>query len=109
MKEVTPYRRVIIEPNTKWKDKALCIGMDADIFFPERDGQPIQGGRGIYSKARKVCERCPVRAECLNYAFHFNMIEFGMFGGMAPKERKEHFARMRQLLKSIKAHTESKS
>lgn len=102
MKQPTPYRLSITRTNESWKDRALCIGMDSDIFFPERDNKPIVGGKGIYSRARKVCEKCPVRSQCLQYAFHFNMIEFGMFGGLSPQERKYQFSRMRKLLKAIR-------
>lgn len=109
MTKTTPYRLSITEPDTRWKNRAACSGLDSDIFFPERDGKPIMGGRGIYSKARKVCANCPVKSECLNYAFHFNMIEFGMFGGLSPVERKKQFARLRKLLASISTHTESNS
>ncbi|NBO53553.1 MAG: WhiB family transcriptional regulator [Actinobacteria bacterium] len=97
----TPYRLSITEPDSRWMDKAACIGMDADIFFPERDGKPLTGGRGIYDKARQVCATCTVKNECLNYAFHFNMTEFGMFGGLSPRERRKQFTRLRNLLKSI--------
>lgn len=107
MAKATPYRLSITEPNTYWMQKASCTGMDSDIFFPERNGKPIIGGNNIYNKARKVCEKCPVQSDCLNYAFHFNMVEFGMFGGLTPPARKKQFARMRRLMRSLVAHTEN--
>jgi WhiB family redox-sensing transcriptional regulator len=107
MKHPEPYRLSIIRTDERWKDKAACRGLDETIFFPERDGKPIIGGRRIYDKARVICAKCPVRVNCLQYAFHFNMIEFGMWGGLAPHERKLQFSRMRKLKKSIQHHIEN--
>lgn len=44
----------------------------AVVFFPGR-GQTT-------SKAKKLCEDCPVKQDCLEYAKR-NDIEFGVWGG----------------------------
>jgi WhiB family redox-sensing transcriptional regulator len=39
------------------------------------------------AKAKAICGRCPVTEQCLRFALE-NNIEFGIFGGTTPNERK---------------------
>ena len=39
------------------------------------------------SAAKRICKECPVREECLDYAISTKELFFGIWGGMAPKER----------------------
>lgn len=58
---------------TSWQDRAACVGMDPDLFFPE--GVPS-------SEVRAACLGCPVRAECLGYALSFPSSRLlGVWGG----------------------------
>lgn len=72
------------EPNPAdhepWMDLGVCAETDPDSFFPEK-GQPTM-------PAKKVCARCPVAAECLEYALRED-IRFGVWGGMSEKQRIE--------------------
>ena len=62
-----------------WQDRAGCIGVDPELFFPER---------GVYSDDfRAVCARCPVQGECLDHAL-VNREEHGGWGGLTPPERR---------------------
>lgn len=63
----------------EWREQAACRGHDSDLWFPPKGGE---GG----GKAKKVCDRCPVQAECLDYALDTNQI-FGIWGGLNQKER----------------------
>lgn len=65
-----------------WHQRAACRGMDIDLFFPET---------GAYNAGRQVCRRCPVRAECLDWALSFTSVEdqAGLFGGVAPRGRED--------------------
>ena len=63
-----------------WQSKAACVEVDPALFFPERGG----GGSRM---AKAICERCSVRARCLDWALEFE--EFGVFGGTTPEERKQ--------------------
>jgi WhiB family transcriptional regulator, redox-sensing transcriptional regulator len=65
-----------------WTDEALCAQVDTDIFFPNKGGYT--------GNAKKVCERCAVRQQCLDYALE-NDIGFGIFGGLSVKERKRAY------------------
>lgn len=58
----------------------LCAEVDPDIFFPEK-------GESTHA-AKRVCQSCPVMAQCLDWAFR-NDERFGVLGGMSAKERQK--------------------
>jgi WhiB family transcriptional regulator, redox-sensing transcriptional regulator len=62
-----------------WQDHANCLGLDADLFFPER-GESC-------AEAKAVCAGCSVRRECLEYALANNE-QFGIWGGTSYRERR---------------------
>ena len=43
-----------------WQDHANCLGVDPDLFFPERGASTRE--------AKEVCRGCVVREECLEFA-----------------------------------------
>src|ERR1700740_477681 len=61
-----------------WQDYANCLGVDPDLFFPERGAST--------KEAKEVCRGCVVREECLEYALA-NGEKFGIWGGMSEPER----------------------
>ena len=65
-------------------EKALCRGMDINLFFPER-GVNYNTIREI----KKLCKQCPVRVECFEVAMAQENDNFGIFGGTTPKERRK--------------------
>ena len=72
-----------------WKQKANCLGIDPDLFFPERGVSSAQ--------AKSVCRGCVVKEECLEYALQ-NGEKFGIWGGMSERERRV-LRRERRLLR----------
>ncbi len=62
-----------------WKQFANCLGVDPDLFFPERGAST--------KEAKRVCSACVVRQECLEYALE-NGEKFGIWGGMSERERR---------------------
>lgn len=62
-----------------WQDYANCLGVDPDLFFPERGASTRE--------AKEVCRGCVVREECLEYALS-NGEKFGIWGGMSERERR---------------------
>jgi len=62
-----------------FQDKALCTPADEALFFSELPSK--------VAKAKAICNRCPVQSKCLTFAVQEN-IEFGIFGGTTPNERK---------------------
>ena len=66
----------------EWKDDAACKGMDRNIFFPTI-------GYNQHSRAAiKICETCPVKRRCAEFAIN-NKIAFGIWGGLNPNERQQ--------------------
>ena len=43
-----------------WAARALCAGVDPEVFFPPSDDPAAE--------ARDICMACAVRGECLAYA-----------------------------------------
>jgi WhiB family transcriptional regulator, redox-sensing transcriptional regulator len=62
-----------------WTARALCVGVDPEMFFPPADGPAIE--------ARHICGRCPASAQCLAYAVTADE-PFGIWGGLDPRERQ---------------------
>src|SRR5437773_1422965 len=62
-----------------WQDYANCLGVDPDLFFPERGASTRE--------AKEVCRGCVVREDCLEYALT-NGEKFGIWGGMSERERR---------------------
>lgn len=74
-----------------WIDQAACIGSDVDVFFIADTSRGEQ-----YTEARAICAGCPVTAECLEWSYSSAATqEFGFFGGMSPKERRQARKRKR--------------
>lgn len=71
-------------PMPSWRDAALCAQVGTELFFPEQGGSLAQ--------PKKVCRRCPVRAECLADALAQND-QWGVRGGLSEIERRKLAAR----------------
>ncbi len=63
----------------EWQIKALCAQTDPEAFFPEKGGSTRD--------AKKICQSCEVRDECLDYALE-NDERFGIWGGLSERERR---------------------
>jgi WhiB family redox-sensing transcriptional regulator len=62
-----------------WQDHANCLGLDPDLFFPERGASTTE--------AKAVCAGCAVRRECLEYALANNE-QVGIWGGTSYRQRR---------------------
>src|SRR5690606_29448858 len=62
-----------------WQQYANCLGVDPDLFFPERGASTRE--------AKEVCRGCVVRAQCLEYAL-VHSEKFGIWGGLSERERR---------------------
>ena len=63
----------------RWQERANCLGVDPDLFFPERGASTRE--------AKAVCGGCEVKADCLEYALD-NGEKFGIWGGLSERERR---------------------
>jgi WhiB family redox-sensing transcriptional regulator len=56
-----------------------CKDVDTNLFFSELKSK--------VEKAKAICNSCVVKDKCLQFALK-GEIEFGIFGGTTPQERK---------------------
>lgn len=68
-----------IEEPKRWQFFSSCLGVDPDLFFPERGAST--------KEAKAVCKTCMVREECLEYAL-VGGEKFGIWGGLSERERR---------------------
>lgn len=79
---VSPLPGIELEPvegELAWQVDALCAQTDPEAFFPEKGGSTRD--------AKRVCESCVVRRDCLDYAME-NDERFGIWGGLSERERR---------------------
>jgi WhiB family redox-sensing transcriptional regulator len=62
-----------------WQLQANCDETNTELFFSELKSK--------VEKAKAICNSCPVKSECLEFALN-DGIEFGIFGGVTASERK---------------------
>jgi WhiB family redox-sensing transcriptional regulator len=79
----------------EWLEKAECKNVDPEIFFPEQ-GESLK-------PARKYCDICMVREECLEYAV-VNFIVEGVWGGTSGRQRRA-LKKQRRMVKDDGAYT----
>lgn len=69
-----------IKPPPEWHALGLCREVDPELWFPEKGGTA--------APAKKICDGCDVKAECLQWGLD-NRIRFGVLGGKTPRERRQ--------------------
>lgn len=77
---ITPYAPESQRERYDWRDDSACGPEDTELFF---------GGAGSSAKrARAICDTCPVKAECLEFALSDPTI-VGIFGDTTQSERRQ--------------------
>jgi WhiB family redox-sensing transcriptional regulator len=81
------------EGDWDWQVGAACRGQEtSDFYHPENERGPSRLRRELRAKA--VCARCPVIANCLNWALEARE-PYGVWGGMSVEEREDLLSRQR--------------
>lgn len=71
--------QVPITEERPWVVFSACKDAEPELFFP-----------ATYEDSREavaICNSCPVRIDCLEYALEARE-RFGIWGGMTPKQRR---------------------
>lgn len=76
------------EPSEAWREEAACAPLDPAVFFPESEEPEAS------AEAKIICETCPVRELCLEYALATNQSD-GVWGGLDAGHRRRMRRRMR--------------
>lgn len=77
-----------------WMDRGACRAYPQDWWFPRESPDPI---------TLDICEKCPVRVQCLEYALDNNE-EHGVWGGASERRRR----RIRKARRVNRNRTESR-
>lgn len=67
-----------------WRLRGACLTADPDLFFPLTSAGPSVPQ---IAQAKRVCGRCPVRSECLEFALATRQVH-GIWGGTSEDERR---------------------
>lgn len=67
--------------DTEWGARARCRGQDPEPFFARAIAQA--------RPALRLCERCVVKEQCLQYALDHD-IDFGVWGGLTERQRRSY-------------------
>jgi WhiB family transcriptional regulator, redox-sensing transcriptional regulator len=67
-----------------WRELSACRQEDPELFFPLVPAGP---GLAQIERAKAVCGRCQVRAECLRFAIETAQ-DHGVWGGTSEEERR---------------------
>ena len=78
------------DSDTAWMNAGNCRSISPSVFFPS-DGVGVE-------VARQICQTCPVKQQCLEYAIH-HRIDHGVWGGASERERRR-IARRRRVAAS---------
>jgi WhiB family redox-sensing transcriptional regulator len=70
-----------------WRDEGACRQVDPDEFFAK--------STHAVRKAKRVCDGCPVRQQCTQFALD-NDERFGVWGGLSQKELRALRSRRKQ-------------
>jgi WhiB family transcriptional regulator, redox-sensing transcriptional regulator len=72
-----------------WRDLAACDGKPTDLFFgtPDRYGYDRHDPAAL-ATAKRICDLCPVREECLDTALDLGPDVYGVWGGTTRAERE---------------------
>ena len=67
-----------------WRDRAACLGVDPEVFFPAGDSEPALLQT---EEAKDFCRRCEVAEACLKWAIESGQ-DTGVWGGLSEEERR---------------------
>ena len=96
----TERARVHVEYRPEpWQQHAACRGYPTEWFYTEHNQQ-------IMDQCRRLCDRCPVKQECLDAGLRRN--ELGIWGGLSSDQRgriRSHHAGTIVQLRCAYCHT----
>ncbi|MCW2898849.1 MAG: putative transcription regulator [Streptosporangiaceae bacterium] len=78
-----------------WQDHALCAQVDPELWFPKEGESP--------RPAKRICQRCPVQAECLADALAHGE-QHGVWGGLSYSQRLGRSTRPDRQAESARDH-----
>ena len=78
------FRRPATRDDSRWRDDAACRNTAPDLFFPVGStGEAEEESRAAIA----LCQSCPVREQCLEFAMATNQRD-GIWGGTSEEDRR---------------------
>ena len=71
----------------EWQVRAACKGPQAAAFFPPVTTERRDEKRIREAHAKAICDACPVRSDCLDFAMAIKE-PHGIWGGLSEVERR---------------------
>ena len=78
------FSRPFTRDDSRWREDAACRNTDPGLFFP--DGTTGDAAEEMRT-AIALCQRCPVREECLEFAMVTNQRD-GIWGATSEEDRR---------------------
>jgi WhiB family redox-sensing transcriptional regulator len=75
-----------------WQFKGLCRGNHSYLFFAPTTVERKEERERRELKAKAICNVCPVKAECLEFALEIRE-PYGIWGSLTETERRQILAR----------------
>lgn len=96
MADVSRLPNVVAE-EWEWQLRGSCRGADSSLFF-HTDNERGSARERRESRAKAICQTCPVLAQCRQHAMTVQE-PYGIWGGMSESERDTILkSRRRQLV-----------
>lgn len=74
-----------------WQPVALCSGNHSHLFFPPSTSERKDERERRETRAKSICQICPVKKPCLDYATEIRE-PYGIWGGLTEAERRQLIA-----------------
>ena len=103
----TPGTLKTPEPMPEWYSRSACGPVYAktgkDWWFGPDEDSPDYSQQATFPKAyadpaRRVCAGCPVKQQCLSYAFETDQRD-GIWGGLTPAQRTRRITKQQEAAK----------
>ena len=77
----------MVASTTTWTELSACRGSERALFFPPDVSERKEQRSGREQAAKRICQSCSVRLDCLTSALERNE-SHGIWGGMNELERR---------------------
>ena len=74
-----------------WQTEGMCRGNHAHLFFPPTAFEKKDERERRETRAKAICQVCPVLSDCRTYALTLREA-YGIWGGMTESDRKRALA-----------------
>jgi WhiB family redox-sensing transcriptional regulator len=82
----------VVPLDRSWQMTGLCRGNHSYLFFPPSTVERKEERERREQKAKAICQVCPVKEECLEFALEIRE-PYGIWGGLTETERRQYLVR----------------